>query len=114
MGALMRVDVWVEYRAKAALLVFVAASAAGCGGASPAAPTSPPPVVNPAPTVVMFSGHLTATNGQQPLPNVRASFGSAITALTDGAGMFTMRFQPGTTSLLTLEGDVYIEPMRIK
>ena len=73
----------------------------GCGNNSPSTPT---PTSVPAPTdpLVTFSGHVTATNGAQPLPNVKASFSPEITALTDATGTFTMRFRPGTTSLLTL------------
>jgi hypothetical protein len=55
--------------------------------------------------IVMFTGRLTATNGHNALPNVNASFPPALTAVTDSAGMFTMRFQPGTISRLTLEGE---------
>jgi hypothetical protein len=83
-----------------------------CGGGSPATPTPTPPVVaNPTPvppSAVTFTGRVTATNGQQALPNVMASFGPAIRAVTDSAGTFTMRFQPGTTSRLTLEGETIV------
>jgi hypothetical protein len=57
---------------------------------------------------VTFTGHVTATNGGQALPNIKASFGPDITALTDATGTFTMRFLPGTTSRLALEGDTII------
>ena len=55
-----------------------------------------------------FSGRLTATNGRQALANVTASFGPSLTAITDGTGAFSIRFQPGTTSRLTLEGPTIV------
>lgn len=58
--------------------------------------------------MVTFTGHVTGTNGAQALPNIKASFSPDITAFTDGTGTFTMRFRPGTTSRLTLEGDTII------
>ena len=90
-----------------ASLVATALLLCGCGGRSPATPS--PVVASPPPDpTVMFTGRVTATNGQQPLANVKASFGPAITATTDSTGTFTMRFLPGTTSQLMLEGDTIV------
>lgn len=91
----------------ATIIAIVVLSCSDCGGSSPATP-SPPVVANPMPVsdpLVTFTGRVSATNGQQALTNVRASFGPAITAVTDATGMFTMRFPPGTASQLTLDGD---------
>lgn len=77
-----------------------------CTNETPSAPTPAP-----APTSdlrVTLTGHVTATNGAQPLANVKASFPPEFTAMTDATGTFTMRFAPGTTSRLTLEGDTIV------
>lgn len=79
-----------------------------CGSQAPSSPTTAAPVPAPTDSRVTFTGRVKATNGGQALPNVAASFGPNITAVTDDAGMFTMRFQPGTTSRLKLEGDTII------
>jgi hypothetical protein len=92
-------------RLRAGLVVAVV-SLGACGSTpsspSPSATPNPLPVTDP---IVMFTGRVTATNGHNALPNVKASFPPAFTAVTDSAGMFTMRFQPGTISRLTLEGE---------
>ena len=82
---------------RSAWLAVVAVAASACGGSStPAAPTPRPAPTTPAvPAAVTLTGHVTATNGGQPLPAVTASFNSAsgaITATTDASGTFTMRF----------------------
>ena len=90
-------------------LIALAVGASACG--SPPAPSSsatPTPTVPSVPTTVTLTGHVTATNGGQPLPAVTASFSSAITATTDAAGTFTMRFSPGTVSSLSLSADTIL------
>jgi len=94
-----------------AVVLLAGLFAGACGGSS-SAPIRPTPSSTPAPpptpTTVTLTGHLTATNGGQPLANVAASFGPAITATTDASGTFSMRFSPGTVSRLSLTGDAIL------
>jgi hypothetical protein len=89
-------------------LAALALAASACGSSpAPSSPT-PTPNVPPLPTTVTLTGHVAATNGGQPLPAVMAAFSSAITATTDATGTFTMRFNPGTVSRLSLTADTII------
>jgi hypothetical protein len=89
-------------------VVVAVALTIGCGGDSPAVPTPSPSAPPPSDPLVTFTGRVSATNGQQRLPNVTASFPPSYTAVTDAAGTFTMRFLPGTTSRLSLEADTIV------
>lgn len=73
-------------------------------GSSPTAPSSPPPVVTPpAPTTVTITGHVTATNGGQPLGGVQAALGTT-TSTTDGSGSFSTSMLPQASITLALTG----------
>lgn len=80
--------------------VLAALLAAGCGSSS----TSPTPIVpTPAPTLATITGHVTATNGGQPLAGLTAALGTH-TAMTDGAGTFSAQTTPASAMTLLLTG----------
>jgi hypothetical protein len=82
-------------------MIVVALFASACGGSS-TGPT-PPPVT---PTTITLSGHVSATNGGQPLAGVQAALGN-VSAMTDGAGSFTATMQPtGSIALALTSGTI--------
>jgi hypothetical protein len=88
------------------LMIVVALVVSACGGSSPAAPSVLPPVVPPVvvpPAVATITGHVTATNGGQPLSGLSASLGT-ITTTTDGSGSFTAQTAPTFSTTLRLTG----------
>jgi hypothetical protein len=93
---------------KQGLLVLTLLGCAGCSGkSSPDGPSpSPTTVVAPIPPAiapVTVSGHVTATNGGQPLGGLTLDLGG-IASVTDASGGFSYQFRPGTTSRLSLAG----------
>jgi hypothetical protein len=83
-------------------VIVVALCTSACGGSS-TGPT-PPPVVTP--TTITLSGHVSATNGGQPLAGVQAALGN-VSAMTDGAGSFTATLQPtGSIALALTSGTI--------
>lgn len=85
------------------LIVLVALLSAGCAGSSSTTPSpapSPAPVV---PSLATVTGHVTATNGGQPLGGLSASLGS-ITTTTDGSGTFSAQTSPSAALTLRLTG----------
>src|SRR5262249_29103716 len=90
---------------RTAALVTLVVTATGCGGGSSTSP-SPAPVVPP-PAPVTFSGHLTATNGAQPLAGVAVDL-AGIKTTTAADGSFSYQFQPGTTSRLSFSSDTIV------
>jgi hypothetical protein len=85
---------------KLLILTVALASCVACGG-SPGSPTPvPPPIVIPS---ITLTGHVTATNGGQPLAGLAVDLGGQI-ATTDGAGGFAVQMAPGASGRLLLTG----------
>jgi len=83
------------------MLTFAAVFCAACGS-SPTAPSAPPPATPAPPSTITVTGHVTATNGSQPLQGVSATLG-AMHATTDGSGVFSIVMPPAGGLTLTLE-----------
>lgn len=91
------------------LIVVVALVASACGSGAPASPSAPTVVLipNATPVTTTVTGHVTATNGGQPLSGLSATLGTTV-ATTDGAGTFTAQ-TPQTTSVnLRLTGSTIV------
>jgi hypothetical protein len=82
-------------------LILIGLLASACGSA-PTAPT-PAPVIPPAPTPITITGHVSATNGGQPLGGLSAALGTT-TATTDGSGSFSASMLPQASLALALTG----------
>ena len=91
------------------ILVMSALLSAACGStsSSPAAPATGTVVVTP-PSVpagtVTTVGHVTATNGGQPLPGLSVDLTGKGATATDAAGAFTYNTTGGGSARLTLTG----------
>jgi hypothetical protein len=70
-----------------------------CGSSSPGAPASAGPI----PTTTT-TGHVTATNGGQPLPGLSVDLAGNGATTTDGAGGFSYRTTGDSNARLTLSG----------
>lgn len=81
-------------------LIGLALLASACS--TPTGPSSPTPAPTPTPQATL-TGHLTATNGGQPLAGVSVSLGS-ISSTTDGAGLFSSNVAPTASMRAVLEG----------
>jgi len=83
------------------LLAVACVVCASCGGNSSTGPSPvPPPVVIPP---ITLTGHVTATNGGQPLAGLAVDLGGQV-ATTDGAGGFAVQLAPGAPGRLLLSG----------
>lgn len=85
------------------LIIGVALLAVSCGASSPIAPSAPTVVVVPPASVTTITGHVTATNGGQPLGGLSAALAAATTT-TDGTGMFRAQTPQTTSANLLLTG----------
>src|SRR4051812_13377820 len=88
-------------RLRLIVLGLAVASSAACGSSS-TAPSAPAPSPT-APAQVTLAGHVTATNGGQPLAGLSVDFaGHAV--LTDAAGGFTYQQTPFGSVRVALTG----------
>lgn len=84
-----------------AALALVLLTSACSGKGSPMAPSAP--VVPPVVSMVTLSGHVTQTNGGQPLSGLSVDLGG-VQSITDGSGGFTSQLAPGGAVRLVLTG----------
>lgn len=88
------------------LLVLIALCSSACEGArdlagpTPVTAVAPPAVALP---MITITGHVSATNGGEPLPGLTADLGGP-TILTDSSGTFSYHIGVGTGTRLTLTG----------
>ena len=86
------------------VMIALAVVASACGSTSPTAPSAPPVVaLATPPSLATITGHVTATNGGQPLGGLSASLG-ALTTTTDGSGTFSAQTAPAFSTTLRLTG----------
>src|SRR4029077_18251808 len=92
------------------VMVAAALLCSACGS-SPTAPSAPPAQQPPTqPTTITITGHVTATNGGQPLRGVTAAI-SGVTAATDGSGSFSASMPPQASVGLALTGSSIVPRM---
>jgi hypothetical protein len=72
-----------------------------CGRSSTAPTTPTPPTPTPTPAQVTITGHVTATNGGQPVSGLQADL-SGVSATTDAAGGFRYQVAPSVSGRLAL------------
>lgn len=87
--------------------LFVACSACGSSSSTPAAPSTGTVVVTPpssSSTTITTTGHVTATNGGQPLAGVSVDLAGRGATTTDGAGVFRIVSTSGGSARLMLSG----------
>lgn len=90
------------------VLTITALLCAACGSraSSPTAPNSPSTVVvtPPASSAIVTTGHVTATNGGQPLAGLGVDLAGKGATVTDGSGTFAYSTTGGGSARLTLTG----------
>jgi len=91
-----------------AAVLLLALLCAACSGGSPTAPApTPTPTPTPPPTMITVTGHVIATNGNQPLGGLTAALGGQV-ATTDGSGTFSATFLPMSVLQLRLDGSAIV------
>lgn len=86
------------------LALVLALSACGGHSSSPTTPTRTP-------IRHTITGHLSATNGGQPLAGVISKVGDVDSNVTDTSGTFSLRLAAGRSQRLTLTGDAIVPRM---
>jgi hypothetical protein len=89
-------------------LCAASAFSVACSGGSPTAPAPATPTSPAQSSTVTITGHLTATNGAQPLGGIIASLGPTTTSTTDDTGRFALTVTPFAAIRVTLQGTLIV------